>query len=67
MFQAKHITNRPGYKDNLSPALLFDEPLKLTEGRTLTLKYRIFIHEGTLSASKLQMHWKKFAMVEHMK
>ena len=62
-----YITNTPGSKDNLSPSLLFNESLKLTQGQTINLKYRIFIHEGKLSASELQKHWKKFAMLKHMK
>ena len=44
-----------------SPALLFNEPLTLPAGETLTLKYRVLVHPGPISPEHLDAEWKRLA------
>jgi len=44
-----------------SPAVLFNEPLTIPEGKTLTLRYRILIRPGTIDEQSLASQWQAFA------
>lgn len=43
-----------------SPALLFKEPYTLTAGKTLTLRYRIWMHSSSADKEALERVWKSF-------
>ncbi len=46
-----------------SPGILFDKPLTLSAGQTLTLRYRILVHQGRADTGVLESEWKRFSMV----
>ena len=46
-----------------SPALLFSEPYTLTAGKTLTLRYRIWMHSSSVDKEALECAWKTFVEV----
>jgi len=43
-----------------SPAVLFHKPYTLPAGKTLTLRYHIFIHAGHADEDMLESEWKAF-------
>ena len=44
-----------------SPAPLFEEPLLLAAGKSLTLRYRIVVHAGRAEAEVIDREWEAFA------
>ncbi len=52
-----------GHFGYFSPALLYDEPLKLQPGEKLQLFYRVLIHPDRLSPRVLDAKWQEFAKV----
>lgn len=45
-------------------ALLYNEPLTLDAGKSLTLRYRILVHKGKMGAEKLNQELEKFSKVK---
>lgn len=43
-----------------SPALLFKEPYTLAAGKTLTLRYRIWLHSSSVDKETLECVWQTF-------
>ncbi len=43
------------------PAVLFDKPHTLSKNETITLRYRVFIHQDRLDTSTLEKQWKAFS------
>jgi len=43
-----------------SPAMLFHEPYTFPAGKTLMLRYRIFVHSAPVDKNDLETEWKKF-------
>lgn len=50
----------PGF-GYLNPAFVLAEPYTLSKGRSLTLKYRILIHSGIITADELEREFDTFA------
>lgn len=48
-----------------SPAFLFNEPMTLPAGETLTLRYRVWVHAGPAGPEALEREWKAFAGAVH--
>lgn len=44
-----------------SPALLFHQPYTLSAGKTLTLRYRIWLHSSAAGKEELEREWTAFA------
>ena len=44
-----------------SPALLFHEPYLLPAGKTITLRYRVWVHSSSAGKDVLEQAWKDFA------
>ncbi len=44
-----------------SPAILFNEPLKIPAGESLELRYRLLIHAGELDREKIEKEWREFS------
>jgi len=45
----------------MEPAPLFHAPLKLGAGQTLSMRYRLWIHPGTVTAETLEKEWTRYA------
>jgi len=50
-----------------SPALLFDKPYTLAAGKTLKLRYRIWVHKGAVDKNLLENNWKAFLTLKNCK
>ena len=44
-----------------NPAILFDEPLELAAGATMTLRYRVLVHSKPVTTEQLETAWRSFA------
>lgn len=58
-----HVQDNPASKTPFfyfNAALLYNEPLTLEPGQTMTLQYRILVHKGRLDAKKLDAMFKQF-------
>lgn len=44
-----------------NPSILFDDPLELAAGETLTLRYRVLVHSKPMAAEKIEESWRGFA------
>ena len=44
-----------------SPAMLFNEPLKLSAGDHIELRYRVLIHSGEYDREKIENEWREFS------
>ena len=50
-----------------NPALLFDEPLELAAGGTMTLRYRVHVHSKPVTTEQIEAAWKAFAGPENVR
>lgn len=46
-----------------SPALIYQEPMTLTPGATMQLRYRVLVHEGPGEKSKLDAEFKSYTQI----
>jgi len=44
-----------------SPAILFNEPLKIPGGESLELRYRLLIHSGQYDRKQIEKEWQEFS------
>jgi len=49
----------------VSPALLFNAPLKLVAGTSLRLRYALWVHDGARTADDIEAKWRSFAASTH--
>jgi HEAT repeat protein/type 1 glutamine amidotransferase len=47
-----------------SPALIFNEPLTLPAGGTLTLRYRLLVHTGAFEKAAIEKEWSQFSKMQ---
>lgn len=59
----RHPTPWYVYTDKMAymgPAVLFNDPLTLAPGDSFTLRYRVFVHNGSIAPSTLDKQWKDY-------
>ena len=44
-----------------NPAILFNEPLELAAGKTMTLRYRVLVHSKPVATENIDASWQAFA------
>ncbi|MCX6898957.1 MAG: PmoA family protein [Verrucomicrobia bacterium] len=49
-----------------SPALIFNEPLTLPAGGTLTLRYRMLVHTGAVEKAAVEKEWAQFSKMQQL-
>ncbi|MCX6910687.1 MAG: PmoA family protein [Verrucomicrobia bacterium] len=49
-----------------SPALIFNEPLTLPAGGTLTLRYRMLVHTGAFEKAAVEKEWTQFSKMQQL-
>jgi len=54
-----------GHFGYISPALLFEKPLTLPAGKTLTLWSRVLIHPGLGEKARLEKEWRAYSAIEY--
>ena len=50
-----------------SPSLLFNQPLELAAGKSISLSYQVIVHSQALPAGKLEERWRAFTQPEPAK
>jgi hypothetical protein len=49
------------FQNYVNAALLFHEPMQLASGASLSLRYRVLVHDGIWDAARLQSAWDAYA------
>lgn len=61
-WHVQHVPAKSFYYFNA--ALLYEEPLTLDAGKSLTLRYRILVHKGKIDAAALNKEFESFSKIK---